>query len=249
MEVKSINALVDNSQGYSVLPCRSLSMALSRIVTDHVNVKLQTSFESLEIAVRHLARDSSKHPFKEKRDRLLSANLAERADTTIREELADRLPSHFFISDEEMLGYCNFYWRAVRPMSSVDVGSVHADRWFWELRHDEIPDGYRRIKCWLPLVQPDDECALLVSPGSHLLHYLYGYQESEDGMRRPRFDPTEHDVRMVSADVRKNYLIFFHDSLLHGGRAISSYRVSFEFTLVVPCTETAFTPSDSSALS
>ena len=71
-----------------------------------------------------------------------------------------------FISDEENIGYPNVYWRCVRAGSPTDVGSVHADEWFWALGHGTIPSGYTRVKTWIPIIQ-GEQCGLTILPGSH----------------------------------------------------------------------------------
>ena len=44
-----------------------------------------------------------------------------------------KLFGDFEITDEENLGFGNFYWRLVRPFPNIDVGTMHKDKWFWDL--------------------------------------------------------------------------------------------------------------------
>ena len=43
------------------------------------------------------------------------------------------------ITDEYNFGHGEVYWRIVRPNEKLDVGPIHADRWFWEINKDYTP--------------------------------------------------------------------------------------------------------------
>ena len=55
------------------------------------------------------------------------------------------------VSDENNIGHGEIYWRIVRPKSPKDIGSIHADRWFWEINNNYSPPNSRRIKFWISL--------------------------------------------------------------------------------------------------
>ena len=141
--------------------------------------------------------------------------------------------SRFFITDEDGLGYPNFYWRFVRSGRSSDVGSVHADRWFWDIRNQQVPEGFERVKLWMPLKQNDDMPSLMIYPGSHLKNFDYEISRSTDGRHRPVFSDRRIIESMVPAPVASGQAIVFNDRLLHGGRATDLCRVSVELTMAV----------------
>ena len=84
-----------------------------------------------------------------------------------------------FISDEENIGYPNVYWRCVRAGSPTDVGSVHADEWFWALGHGTIPSGYTRVKT-IPIIQ-GEQCGLTIlsvpTKKTLIIHFLWAKTE------------------------------------------------------------------------
>jgi hypothetical protein len=222
---------VDNEAGYSVLRRQNLFCIVSDAVCEHISRQLGLTFGSLKSVVTFLSNDLSSHPFREKKKRILPRDLATRVGEAVWRELP--FPSGSFVSDEEALGYANYYWRAVRPGFTEDVGPVHADRWFWDLGNGEISGAYRRVKCWMPLVMSDIACGLLTAPGSHRTQYQYSSQVAADGKRKPVFDARENGLELHDAPITIGELILFHDDLLHGGRSTDAYRLSFEFTVVI----------------
>ena len=83
----------------------------------------------------------------------------------LRQNLGD-----FEVSDEESLGYPNFYWRLVRPHASDDVGPAHRDSWFWQLNPQYEPKFHyqRRLKVWVAVNTTVGQSGLLIAPQSHL---------------------------------------------------------------------------------
>ena len=49
------------------------------------------------------------------------------------------------VSDENNIGHGEIYWRIVRPKSPKDVGSVHADKWFWDINNDYTPQTQEEL--------------------------------------------------------------------------------------------------------
>lgn len=141
----------------------------------------------------------------------------------------------FLVSDEENFGWPNVYWRLVRPGSS-DIGPVHADKWFWDLGHGTMPQGYSRVKLWLAIAAQPGKSGLMVLPGSHKKSdWKYHGIEKNDQMK-PVFDEDVSSLNMLDLPLNPGQFILFHDELLHGGmpNLSESTRVSLEFTLLVP---------------
>ena len=89
------------------------------------------------------------------------------------------------VSDENDIGHGEIYWRIVRPKSPKDVGSVHADRWFWEINNNYSPPNSRRIKFWISLWCEGNN-GLSVIPNTQKLKYDFDY-EFRDGQNKPIF--------------------------------------------------------------
>jgi hypothetical protein len=231
-DTKSLKNCVDNARGFSVYRCSSLIRAVRDQVLTHASTSLRRSFASINELTLFLNSDLQNHPFKEKKSRLLPKRLANKLNARVSRELLKFFGSDAFISDEESIGFPNYYWRAVRPRCKDDVGPIHADRWFWDLGAVRIPDGFRRIKCWMPLAQDDANCSLLVAPGSHLRNYSYGCIAALGGKLKPTFDAGVAQLDLKSPSVSVGEFILFHDELLHGGRSTNTYRISFEFTII-----------------
>ena len=137
---------------------------------------------------------------------------------------------NFTISDEENLGYGNIYYRLVRPNERGDIGTMHADSWFWEM--NKI-NSSRRIKIWIPLITGYQDAFCYV-PGSHK-DGVYKYEIVErNGQNKPKIigDISQDKLRKFGS--MKCSAILFDDNLIHGGLEISdSIRVSIEFTMLL----------------
>ena len=62
----------------------------------------------------------------------------------------------FEITDEENIGFSEIYFRLCRPKPFKDVGPLHADAWFWELGHGEMPKvsfETQRVKFWFNVLK------------------------------------------------------------------------------------------------
>jgi hypothetical protein len=141
----------------------------------------------------------------------------------------------FLISDEENFGWPNVYWRLVRPGYS-DIGPVHADKWFWDLGHGEMPSGYTRLKIWLGVHTESGENGLRVLPCSRKHGNWKYHGEIKGGLLKPVLDEDEASLDMLDLPLKAGQFVLFHDELLHGGmpNLSDSTRVSLEFTLLIP---------------
>ena len=137
------------------------------------------------------------------------------------------------ISDEEDVGYPEIYYRLVRPKPYVDVGPLHADKWFWDLGHGSAPDGVKRkrIKFWFSLWNSNNDTGFRFVKGSHLKNFKYT-SEIRDGFAKPVFNERAVSLDITHFQGKPGSFIIFNDKLLHGGYSTDqSTRVSFEFTL------------------
>lgn len=141
----------------------------------------------------------------------------------------------FLVSDEEHFGWPNIYWRLVRPGDN-DIGPIHADKWFWDLGHGDMPDGYRRLKIWIAIYTEAGKNGLRVVPQSHKNIDWRFHGEVKDGLKKPVIDEKEEDLNIVDLPLSAGEFVIFHDELLHGGMPNKgeSSRVSLEFTLLIP---------------
>ena len=142
----------------------------------------------------------------------------------------------FIVSDEENLGYPNFYWRLVRPNASTDVGPVHRDSWFWHLNSDIFPSysSYSRVKCWVDILTSEGLNGLLVEPNSHKRTDIIWHGEYRHGIQKPLLDMKPDQINTLMVPTKKGQCILFNDDLLHGGSLNLDHRprISFEFTLL-----------------
>ena len=140
------------------------------------------------------------------------------------------------ISDEENMGFGEIYFRICRPLPYKDIGPMHADAWFWELGHGEMPKvnfDTQRIKFWFCLETKESKTGFRFVPGSHKKNYNYK-SEYRDGFVKPTFKEEEYDLSIESLKGKPGTFIVFNDRLLHSGEPLNSHtRVSIEFTLVL----------------
>lgn len=143
----------------------------------------------------------------------------------------------FLVSDEEGFGWPGIYWRLVRPGAS-DIGPVHADKWFWDLGHGEMPgepDEYYRLKIWMSLYSQAGKSGLRVVPSSQKSDAWRYHGEERGGMMKPVLAEKEEDLDLVGLPLSAGGFVVFHDKLLHGGMPNlgDDSRVSLEFTMLV----------------
>lgn len=146
-----------------------------------------------------------------------------------------RLFGEFQISDEEQYGWPNVYWRLVRP-GNRDIGTMHADKWFWDLGHGHMPDGYFRVKLWMALLTSAGQSGLRVVPDSQKKHDWRYHGEQRGNMQKPVIDEPEEELDILNLESQAGDIVLFHDELLHGGMPGKDdlTRLSLEFTLLVP---------------
>ena len=141
----------------------------------------------------------------------------------------------FTITDEEKIGYGNFYWRLVRPYPEKDVGTMHKDKWFWDLGTGEMDiNKYKRYKLWIS-IDGDSKLGFKFVPGSPNLNLNYKFKIA-DNKKKPVFDEKILDKnQIVSLRGDRGTYIIFHDELLHGGEILHNEipRVSIECTIQV----------------
>jgi len=143
----------------------------------------------------------------------------------------------FNVSDEESLGYPNFYWRICRPFAEDDIGPVHRDSWFWEANPSFPKPDYRfsRIKIWIPLYVEPGLNGLMVEPFSHLRTDIDWMPEYRDGIMKPKILTSAEHMKLVLVYTQNGQAIIFNDDLLHGGSINMGKRtrISLEFTALV----------------
>lgn len=222
-------SLVSGDAGYSVVQLKELSVFASDILKEHVSLRLGRTFNSL-VELATALESSEFNIFKEKAARLFSEEHVQALESKISEFFLFSRESGDVITDEEGLGYGNIYWRIVRANSRTDVGSVHTDRWFWDLNRFKFPDNLDRVKVWLPLLQDDANPSLMILPSSQSADFEYSFLVDEFGKRKPYFVDTNVTDKMIPAPVSVGQGIVFHDRLLHGGRSTSVTRISIEWT-------------------
>lgn len=142
------------------------------------------------------------------------------------------------ISGEEESGWEEMYWRIVRP-GAGDIGSLHADSWFWKFGHGKLPDTVKRIKIWIAIEVERELSGLRVVPGSHYMtHIKYHGEKDHTGIIKPKLDTPESSLTIYNVPTSPGDYVVFHDDLLHGGMTNYSNktRVSLEATLLVSST-------------
>lgn len=138
----------------------------------------------------------------------------------------------FKITNEENERPEEVYWRIVRPNEPADIGTLHADRWFWDLGHGRAP-GTTRAKVWIPLFCEPGVSGLAVVPGSHRREFKYHGEKGSDpraSYQRPVIDE-QLDAQVVLTE--PGQAVVFHDSLIHGGvnAGATKTRVSLEMMI------------------
>ncbi|RTR12005.1 hypothetical protein EJ903_25725 [Azospirillum griseum] len=136
------------------------------------------------------------------------------------------------ISNEEELMPEEVTWRLVRPGCAEDVGTVHADSWFWALGHGRMPAGYRRFKIWIPLHTEPGRNGILCAPGTHRLPHPPYRVERRGGIMKPVLDVDPQSLGLRLLPLEPGSVFAFHDDLLHGGAVNTGMtcRISIEFT-------------------
>ena len=143
----------------------------------------------------------------------------------------------FKISNEERIYPEEIYWWIVRPYEMADVGTLHADRWFWDLGHGKKP-GKQCVKIWIPIRCQPGHNGLKVVPGSHKKKdwKYHGEHPSADyraHYMKPVIDESEEDLKPIPLMTEPGRCVIFNEDLLHGGmfNAGTQTRISLEFLI------------------
>ena len=239
-------AQIDGKQGYVVeqMPSADLDILrklifdgfLSRVLTLYPS--LSHEFYSAGLGNYHLLSDKVNHrELWPKRARLLGPHAVQTIQSL---PFFKRLTQQLDILDitgEDGSGWQEMYWRIVRP-GSQDIGDLHADKWFWDLGHGEVPAGIRRLKIWIAIETLPGKSGLRVIPESHLrTDWKYHGESDGSGVIKPKFDEDLAELNIVNVPTQPGNFIVFHDELIHAGmpNQSDSTRISIEATLLVRC--------------
>ncbi|MCA6299343.1 MAG: phytanoyl-CoA dioxygenase family protein [Phenylobacterium sp.] len=222
--------LASVAQGYSVVDAPALLAVVTRVFLRHLSDSTGLEFTSVLQAAAYL-QDEGYPSFREKPARLLPEPLVSEVLEALEAEGLLEPSSGEYLTGEEGRGFADIYWRVVRPDSPSDVGSIHADDWFWEILGHPRPENFQRVKLWIPILQDDDNPSLLVLPGSHLRAYRFTSVVNSQGQKKPVYADEDISDRLTAAPVRTGQAVLFNYKLLHGGRSTGALRISMEFTL------------------
>jgi Phytanoyl-CoA dioxygenase (PhyH) len=140
------------------------------------------------------------------------------------------------IGDEENFGWENITWRLVRPKQK-DVGPIHADEWFYEVRPTQKKHtGRIPVKIWMAVYCNAGKNGLRLVEGSHRRGDIYKYRsEIRNNLAVPVFDGAEENLPLTIPATNPGDFIVFNHFLLHGGvwNNENTTRVSIDFTIFV----------------
>lgn len=138
------------------------------------------------------------------------------------------------ITGEDLVEEEEVYWRLVRPNAARDVGSLHADAWFWELAGENTPDNVERVKVWIPIFTEPGISGLKYIPGSQQESIPYS-SVTKNGKKKPIIQ-VDLDHRSEVFNGSPGTPFIFNDRLIHGGNVGGERtRVSVEFTFYRLC--------------
>ena len=127
--------------------------------------------------------------------------------------------------------YPDIFWRLVRP-NKMDVGSIHADIWFWDLNNWKVPENKECLKIWM-LLSKNIDLGLGVIDKSHKKDDWIYSNVSKDGLNKPEFDILKNKYTTNDLITPFGSAILFDYRLLHYGIYNTSNfsRISLEFTI------------------
>lgn len=243
-EIQDITQL-DSGEGYFVASMSADELKIIRtLIREQYLARLLTvapkqvkNFYQHEMADYHLLTDAVEHKtLWPKSARILGPHAF---DTIFNLPFFQQLKADFNITavaTEEGCGWQEMYWRIVRP-GATDIGDLHADRWFWDLGHGDMPDNMRRLKIWIAIETVPGKSGLRVIPNSQLKQdWKYHGEVDHTGITKPKFDEDVTELDIYSVPTNPGDFIVFHDDLIHGGMPNLSdkTRVSLEATLLIP---------------
>lgn len=138
-----------------------------------------------------------------------------------------------YLSDEEDIGHEQICLRIVRPDRREDVGSLHADHWFWETFNWAPPSGEGRTKMWLGVCVEPEKNGLRLAPGSHRLDAPYKVMNEGGKMGfAPDFDMSK--IGLCQFMGKAGQPVMFNYRTLHVGslNRAATTRVSIEITFM-----------------
>ncbi len=127
----------------------------------------------------------------------------------------------------------DIFWRIVRPKKKNDVGSIHADEWFWKANKWKMPTkNHSCLKVWF-LLSNNLKKGLSIIPNSHKKRDWVYKKIYKDKIFKPVFDKKKNSYKLNSLITPKGKILIFNYRLLHAGLINTSNitRVSLEFTL------------------
>jgi hypothetical protein len=209
-----------------------LTHQLEQVAPDKLNLFRATALEMYHSISAQLPHDQ----LLTRQSRILSQSAVDAIRTTTLFQQLESVFGPFEISDEEGVGRESISIRLVRPGIDTDVGSLHADDWFWKLYNFTLPEGKRRIKIWMAICCEPGKSGLMLSPNSHLRDWNYSIIERA-GMSKPLLSPDEKPALDVFQS-KPGDAVVFNYRLLHAGMVTKGEltRVSMEFTILVPDT-------------
>lgn len=138
-----------------------------------------------------------------------------------------------YLSDEENIGHEQVCLRIVRPNRREDVGSLHADHWFWETFNWAPPEGEHRTKMWTGICVEPELNGLRLAPGSHRRHAPYKVIEENGKLGfAPDFDMSQINLSKFTGAAGQP--VMFNYRTLHVGslNRAKTTRVSIEITFM-----------------
>ena len=232
---KNVN---DRSIGFYISEIDRTDLKLIRdLIERHFKEWIIKNFSSKDVSFANYLKscDQERHGLIfTKKNRVLPKNLFDIAHNNLKifKNLKKIYPE-FEITDEENLGFGNFYWRLVRPYPYKDVGPMHKDKWFWDLGSGKIDENkYRRNKLWISVIG-DQELGFRFVKGSPNMDLNFK-SEYRDGMKKPMFDEKNIEKSVTSLRGSNGTFIIFNDELLHGGKVLNNetVRISIECTFL-----------------
>lgn len=245
IELTNIHEQINKGQGFflgsmthdelSLLRCLIREQYLARLLM--VAPKEVKQFYQTELSNYHQLSDVIEHQkMWPKSARILGPNAFNAIfDLPFFQSLKEKLNIKA-VATEEGCGWQEMYWRIVRPGNS-DIGDYHADKWFWDLGHGNMPEGMKRLKIWIAVEVVSGKSGLCVIPGSHLKDdWKYHGEVDHTGIAKPKFDEDPNQLNIYDVPTEPGDFIVFHDGLIHRGMENKSdkTRVSLEATLLIP---------------
>lgn len=125
----------------------------------------------------------------------------------------------------------DIFWRLVRP-NKKDVGSIHADIWFWDINNWSVPKDKNCLKIWM-LLSKNINKGLGVLEKSHLKDDWIYNVSFKDGLQKPEFDTKKNIYKNEDLETPFGSVVFFDYRLLHYGiyNLTDFSRISLEFTI------------------